>query len=281
MGGFKAAALSVIRRGPRQVLWTPPKVHLGNHLYYWLHAFHQQRQGTDMRVLVSDEMRPWSGAFPRVFNELTVDPGDLGLTDQRIAPGARQRFGIDFTDETLDAFIERHLLAADTELTRGIEARSAPSDLTINVRRGDYYSDPRWRGEYSFDVVEFVRAAIGAVQQDSPIRGIHVVSDGLDWCRTKLAWLEEIAPVSYPEAADGPLDHLVALAGSPRLVLANSSFSYWGGYLSAYRARTAPTGIPTGVWAPAFNSRSLPNGRATQLDPRWHIIESIPGGWDG
>lgn len=281
LAGLKSIALNAVRRGSREILWTPPKVNLGNHFYYWLHAFHRQRQGDTVTVLVSDEMSRWSGVFPRIFEELTTSPGDVGFRDIRTPPGAKQTFGGDFDEASLDAFIDRYVLDAGGELGRRIE-RQADLDLTVNVRRGDYYSVPRWRGIYSFDVVEYVRVAVGSILNTGEIGSIRIVSDDPSWCRAKLSWLSDIAPVQIAGAEGGPLEHLAILAGSPRLVLANSSFSYWGGYISDRLRRSHGRSERSEVWAPRFNSRALPNGgRATQLNPRWNVIDDIPGGWDG
>lgn len=60
----------------------------------------------------------------------------------------------------------------------------------------------------------------------------------------------------------------------PRLILANSTFSYWGGYLSRWCFRD-----PTQVVAPWFHILSDLGGAAWQLDPEWSVVRDIPSGW--
>ncbi len=100
-----------------------------------------------------------------------------------------------------------------------------------------------------------------------------MVSDGLDWCREHLGWLDDrVEEVSYADGAT-PQRDLMEVASSARLVITNSTFSYWAAYIS-----NATHGTYAQTWAPRFFWRS---GRpTTSLDPRWTIVENLPGGWD-
>ncbi|MGB4136470.1 MAG: alpha-1,2-fucosyltransferase [Microbacterium sp.] len=278
---IKSRMLSVVRRGPTEILWTPPDVRGGNVLYYWLRAASRQAAGTDAHVLGTAHAETWLRAFPRL-RELTRAPHEVRMNDRRLPPGVLQHFGTDFTVDELDDFIAKYLMSSPSTFADHVAAQHG-LDLTINIRHGaDYYSHPGARGAFSFDVPEYVRTAVRLVAEQAPITGIRLVSDNLDWCTAKLAWLNEIAPVSVPGQEADPIDHLATLTASPRLILANSTFSYWGGYLSSWLHPHDVADAPSGVWAPSFHNRYFPDGgRATQLNPRWTIIEEIPGGWDG
>lgn len=279
-GLARAAVTRTIRRGPREILWLPDAVRGGNVLYYWLHAHARQRQGKSSLVLNNLSAIEWLERFPDA-QSLATTRDQVRLTDRRLVPGPLQNFGVDFTTDDLNSFIDQVLLGRTSALPALIDNYDNRYDVTLNVRRGDYYSDPRWRGEYSFDVVEYVRTAIRSVEESGPISSIHVISDDLEWCRIKLSWLKETAPVTTPTPSSDPLQQLAALAASPRLILANSTFSYWGGYLSTRRSIGRPH-QRSGIWAPRFHNRYFPeNGRATQLHPQWNVVEDIPGGWDG
>jgi len=277
----RAALTQAIRRGPREILWIPDAVRGGNVLYYWLHAYLQQQQGESCLVLNNPSAIEWLEHFPDA-RSMAIARDQIRKTDRRLVPGPLQHFGVDFTVEDLDSFIHHVILGRSSVLPALIQDHGGRYDVTLNVRRGDYYSDPRWRGEYSFDVVEYVRTAIASVRATGPISSIHVISDDLEWCRIKLSWLNDLAPVTTPAPSSSALQHLAALAASPRLILANSTFSYWGGYLATWNMKKHRPDKNSGVWAPGFHNRYFPdNGRATQLHPCWNIIEDIPGGWDG
>jgi len=278
---LKVAAFGVLRSGPRSVLWTPENVRLGNFFYFWLHAHIRQSRSEDFRVLETARMSEWRASFPRLFEQLVVPRADVRITDRRLSLGGLQAYGTDFSRSELDAFASNMLLGPDTELSRYVGAHRDNRDLTINIRRGDYYSVARWRGDYSFDIVEYVRLAIQEAQALGPIRSIDIISDDLAWCRVKLGWLNDIAPVTMPRADAPALEQLALLATSPRLILTNSTFSYWGAYLADHIRDAGDPSAPARTWAPRFHSRAFLNGRATQLNERWAIIDDIPGGWDG
>lgn len=265
-----ASALDLVRRGPRRVLWTDFHQGVGNFLYLWLWADTHTRPGAPCLVLGSPAMDLWFEEFPAV-RPLVVKRGDVRLTDRRevLSP---QGFGMQFGADDLERFVRARILHG-----RSIEAALArlvdPDRVVINIRRGDYYSDLRFRGSYGIDLVAYVREAMAATMAQGTPSAIHVVSDGPDWCRERLGWLADYAPLTFAEP--NAAANLATIATARRLVLTNSTFSYWGGYIS-----NVIHGNHADVVAPWFHSRAIHHGRAYQLDPRWTIVRDIPGGWD-
>ncbi|MDO4718424.1 MAG: alpha-1,2-fucosyltransferase, partial [Propionibacteriaceae bacterium] len=271
---LKSGLLAPIRRGPRTVLWTEEfKMGLGNILYLWLWAFSRRRAGEDAVVRDTPHVRPWADRFPGIAGDLMVSTGEIRFRDRRVRT-SNQRFGSDFTEEELDAFASA--LLAREPLASVLPAHlSDPSSVVVNIRRGDYFNDYRFRGKYSFDQIAYLEAALAGTQQQGEIGQLVIVSDDIPWCQARLSWLSRSGEVSYFTGSD-PLGHFATLIGARRLVLTNSTFSYWGAYLSAAHHRDNHHLI----WAPRFHARHIDQGRAYQLDPRWSIVEDIPGGWD-
>lgn len=149
--------------------------------------------------------------------------------------------------------------------------------LVVNVRRGDYYSVPEYRAEFGMDVPGYVRRAVqSSVEANGLPSEVLVISDDIPWCRNNLhAHLSAIAPTRYPVDRVGPMDDLALLSRAHRLILANSTFSFWGGYIG-----DATIGHRE-IWAPAFFGRDVQgvDTRSTGLRPHWHVIDEIPGGW--
>jgi hypothetical protein len=266
-----------VRRGPRTVLWTQPTAHLGNFLYDWMHAFDRRSQGVDMVCLRTPAMDRWLPVFGDPARELLVEPDDVRLTDRR-EKGLHNEFGPHYDEHLLARFIEGFLEPsgvldiAQVPVAMRVDAR----DVVVNVRRGDYVTnDANWRS-YGFDLDDYLRVALArSVEVGGPIRRIVVVSDGIEWCEAHLGWLAERCEVlDFENSGQPPEVHLALLSHAPRLVLANSTFSYWGGYLSAWRF-----GRPEQVVAPWFHIRTDLDGAAWQLDPRWSIVKDIPTGW--
>lgn len=236
-------------------------------------AWRGRRDGRERSVLVTAKMRPWLDVFP-ALRSLVVERAGVGFRDPRVsATGVDYgRYGVDYDRTDLEQFIAEFLTSPL------YERHAMPADaLVINVRRGDYYSVPEHRGMFGFDQVAYLRESLTAsvAQQGRPGR-LHVVSDGLDWCRTKLTWLEdETEALTFASPEDGPEVNFAHVATASRLIMTNSTFTYWAGYVnSARRPENAGS-----LWAPRFFHRGL-NGRSHHLDPRWSVIEDIPGGWD-
>jgi len=248
---------------------------LGNVLYLTLWAFQGRAAGGRHAVLRSRVLDRWLPIFEGLA-DYSVSREDVRLTDQRVQPWRREAdgrawFGFDQLDAFvlgagLDDSVGRH--AADL----GVVPRS--DQLTLNVRRGDYYDNPEYRADFGFDVEGYLRHAVPlSLDRDGAVRRVRVVSDGVDWCRAHLSWLDDLVDeVSYAEPGSPERD-LLEVASSPRLVITNSTFSYWAAYLS-----NAIHGHHEQTWAPRFFRRTGPP--TTDLDPRWTIVEDLPGGWD-
>ena len=275
-----AALVAPVLVRNRTVLATYPGLRLGNFLYFLLRARVKQSHGSDYRVVGTETMDEWWDRFPQLHDALVIARQDVRWWHGRehLDPLFFQQFDVDFSRADLVGFISRFLLASPL-FTQG-DAEEPPVDphaVTVNVRRGDYYADSTFRGLYGFDVQGYLRVALSEVTAGRDITTIRVVSDGVDWCRENLGWLAEHADaVTYAGSQDGPHRNLLDIARSRRLVLTNSTFSYWGAYISNVIHGTNHDQ----VWAPRFHSRGVDGGRAWQLDPHWHVVETIPGGWD-
>lgn len=265
-------ALSRIRAGSTRVVNCPPAsgIGLGNmlHFFKWAHA--GRRYGLDWWVASTPSMEQWCTVFPDL-RELILPAADLHVFDRRVQDWA-QDFR-KFNSPVLETFVERRLLNAPQFASR-LQAVTAQS-VTVNVRRGDYYSDPAFRARYSFDVPAYVAAAMERSAEQGSVRTVRVVSDDLGWCWQNLAFLERYGRVEYGSLSSGPLGDLATLASSPRLVLANSTFSQWGGFLS----NAVHGDNRAQVWVPDFYERGINDDRPYQVNPRWSRIEAPSGGW--
>jgi hypothetical protein len=269
---MRAALIGLVRRGSRTVLWGTDVAGFANNLYLWLCAATSQRSGDATYVLRREGMATWLKQMPAVDEFLTIDKQHVRFVDQRDL-GHHQVYGVDFGAVDLRRFIEEFLLPSP--LLQGLPRDDGPRRVVLNVRRGDYYSDPVYRGQYSFDIVEYVRSALEVARRQHPVDSVHVVSDDIGWCRDRLGWLSTDSTTTFAEPGQ-PVNHFREVAGASRLILANSTFSYWAAYVSNVVHGTDPAR----VIAPWFHNRLSRHGAAWQLDPRWTVIKEIRGGWD-
>lgn len=268
---MKARALSVVRRG-RPIAWCPEWMNLGNLLYVGVWAFEGIMVGEPRRALLHRSSSASLDVFPELRRRLFIDPSDVRFTDRRLMPWSGR------IDSEPDRYENPHLTAYinDVLLPASLVA-ARPEDigddaLVVNVRRGDYFSVPEHRAAFGIDSAAYTLAAVEtAVQEGGTPSEIVIVSDDTAWCREHLQRLEEHAPVRVREGA--MVDDLSALVHAPRLVLPNSTFSYWGGYIGDALAPGRQ------VVAPWFFTRTANGGKAWQLRPGWRRLDEIPGGW--
>ncbi|WP_170226360.1 alpha-1,2-fucosyltransferase [Rudaeicoccus suwonensis] len=264
-------ALDLLRRHSRRAVSMPPAdgIGVGNMFSFWLWAHHGRATGHDWWVRRTDAMNPWVEVFPDI-QPLLIEPEDLRILDRR-DPHWYQDFDR-FPVEHLRSFVRERLL---TSPVLALTPDGPATTVTVNVRRGDYYSDPVLRRQYGFDIAGFVATAIEGSAAQHPISEIAVVSDDPGWCRDNLGFLADHGTLHFQADDDGPVDNLRQLASARRLILANSSFSYWAAYMSngLYGDNHAL------VWAPEFHRRDINDSKAFQLDPTWSIVRDVPGGW--
>jgi hypothetical protein len=236
----------------------------GNLLYRYLHAYTQRGHGHEEWVLEAPSAAVWMEVFPGL-RELTLPRSQLSWRDRRDLEDY-QGFGPSFSRSELEAFSRGCLLSGNLPVARDIDG------VTVNVRRGDFYSG-KWRHLYGFDVVAYVDRALDVLRAERAIERIRIVSDDVDWCMRHLTSADPDIGIE-PADSDGPVSDLGVLVGSHRLVLANSTFSYWAGFLSnAFHEHNHGD-----VCAPRFHRRDINGGESWHLDPRWVAIDD-PRGW--
>ncbi|RPF26390.1 alpha-1,2-fucosyltransferase [Georgenia muralis] len=279
-GALKPLVTRTVRRGRRLVLLTPdPGPRFGNFLYYWLHADMRRRRGETYLVLTRDHIQPWLEVLPAVRDELTTQREAVRPWDRREWPPTSQfqRFGEDFGPSDLKVFIEDMILGSPLMPdAREVDDGGTDDPVVLNVRRGDYYAIPEFRRSYGFNLETYMDEALRRINAREPVRTILVVSDDVAWCRENLGdRLRAMVPeVRFISPAATPLDHFRAVASARRLIGANSTFSYWAGYVA-----TVLHGARAHVVMPGFHSRAVNGGRAFQLDVRWDVVRDLPGGW--
>lgn len=96
--------------------------------------------------------------------------------------------------------------------------------IAIHVRRGDYLNDDN----YEVLPVTYYHGALERYFPDWRDRKLLVFSDDLPWCRVHFGCLENATVV--PPAED--IEHLCLLSQCNSLILSNSTFAWWGGWMA-------------------------------------------------
>ena len=94
--------------------------------------------------------------------------------------------------------------------------------LAINVRRGDYLYYTNYHPTIT---VEYIDKAVELIPN---IKHILIFSDDIIWCKTQFGQFDTITYIEgYP-----PQEQLWIMSLCSDFILSNSSFSWWGAYLS-------------------------------------------------
>lgn len=105
--------------------------------------------------------------------------------------------------------------------------------ISVHVRRGDYLKASHLYGNICTE--NYYREAIARIDsmlKDTPSTKYFVFSDDIEWCKTTL--FNNVNNVVYVEGNDGKTSYmdLILMSKCKHHILANSSFSWWGEWLS-------------------------------------------------
>jgi hypothetical protein len=95
-----------------------------------------------------------------------------------------------------------------------------PDCVAINVRRGDYLTQPE---NHPVVTREYIHAAFKLIPNPGPVL---VVSDDIPWCRENIQLPGQVTFVNYVT-----WEALWLLSMCRHFVISNSTFSWWGAYL--------------------------------------------------
>lgn len=250
------------RLGRRTVVRPSGAVRGGNLLYLWQCAHTRAQGGDQLRIVRTDPMAAWLEEFP-LLHRLTIAPERIGVLDRREDMYPRA-FGRDFSREANRQFC-RDLVASSPRFQAHLAAAAeqiSEDTVVVNVRRGDYYTVPEFTARFALDIPRHVEQALQEIRRRGrSTEDLLVISDDVPWCREHLAG---IGPLHVLEHRTSMFDDLAALASARTIVLANSTFSYWGAYIAQSQRDDVLAVAP-----PYHEVRANGDLISPEFDPRW------------
>lgn len=137
-------------------------------------------------------------------------------------------YGSMIREELLDIF--RHPVPNEynEDLIRRIESSNS---VGIHVRRGDYLDVPDFRGICG---ISYYKKAIGDILSDGERHRFFIFSNDVDWCNENICPLiagQELEIVNGNKGKNSCWD-MFLMTYCKDLIIANSSFSWWGAFLN-------------------------------------------------
>jgi len=173
-----------------------------------------------------------------VFREqfFHFDPEVLCLPDKVYLEGYWQseRYFTDCAEVIRREFtVKQPLLGRNRELADAIASVNA---VSLHVRRGDYVTDATTNAVHGICVADYYRKAeeIIARAVENPV--FFLFSDDTEWVAANLALRYPVVHVDHN--GDVPHEDLRLMSLCDHHIIANSSFSWWGAWLSANPAKT-------------------------------------------
>lgn len=97
--------------------------------------------------------------------------------------------------------------------------------VSIHVRRGDYLNHP----EIGVLDLDYYKKAVEYIKSNVESPEFFVFSNDLDWCKQNFGFIDK--PI-YIENTQSEIDDLVLMSQCQHNIVANSSFSWWSGWLN-------------------------------------------------
>ncbi|WP_237242425.1 alpha-1,2-fucosyltransferase [Rothia nasimurium] len=249
-----------------EIQHASPLINGGNFLYYWMYAYHKQKQGTKTKVQQQKSIHMWFDEFPWL-SKYSVQPTLFHRVLSDWKGTSPDVLGRDFTQKQLREFSIDLLQSSPRFMNKVKRYQSWLGEDTclINIRRGDYYLHKHLIDQYGLNNEKYIKNALKRVPEK--YTRFCIVSDDISWCQEYIEPLIQ-GEVFYNHDRHDLFDDLALLTAAPALILANSTFSFWGGHLgdSLHPERF--------VLAPPYHFKN-PDGsyNRERFDDSWIIVE--------
>lgn len=128
-----------------------------------------------------------------------------------------------FTKDVSDSTEYKNYQAA---ISKGI-------NIGVHVRRGDYISNKYYNDLLGVQPLAYYYNSLKMIKQKvSEISNVFVFSDDIDWCMENFMFDEKAIFVKNDRSKVGAARDLSLLAQCQHHVISNSTFSWWGAWLS-------------------------------------------------
>jgi len=115
----------------------------------------------------------------------------------------------------------------NTENTKVLSHIENSNSVSIHVRRGDYINNP-----YFAEIpLDYYRRAINYIETYQPNSSYFIFSDDLNWVKENLKPEQKTVFVDINDAATDYME-LTLMASCKHNIIANSTFSWWAGWLN-------------------------------------------------
>lgn len=211
----------------------------------------------DLKRLGASPGRPDSGAaarfaqrvFPSVLNNYSEKNPTVyshaAISRNRptyfVGHWQSYRYFLDLKPDLLEQFVpDAPLQKNSRNLLSNI---CAGKSVCVNVRRGDFASDPDTRARHGLMTRDYYVDALSRLREQGNFDDVFVFSDDPEWCSENFRGESSMQVVGHEHAGQDFVHYLYLMRHCAGFVIPNSTFGWWAAWLSACPGRN--------VFAPA------------------------------
>jgi hypothetical protein len=106
------------------------------------------------------------------------------------------------------------------------------NSVSLHIRRGDYMSNPQTMDVHGSCNISYYRAAIEKIKEMTGSPVFFIFSDEIEWAKKNIDFVDHVHFVDSNEGRGS--EDLRLMIQCRHHIIANSSFSWWGAWLSIY-----------------------------------------------
>jgi hypothetical protein len=165
--------------------------------------------------------------LPNKISQPTFGYTPLDIKDDAEMHGFYQAH--QYFDDIRDKLINKYFKFKDEVIEKASKYKIPANSTGISVRRGDYL---QLQNNHCVLSTRYYGDSIGNIHQKYGLQDIFFFSDDIPWCRTQVATHDsgDAEWVHYIE--DDKWVQLYLMTQMKHLILSNSTFAWWGGYLN-------------------------------------------------
>lgn len=109
----------------------------------------------------------------------------------------------------------------------------ASNSVSLHIRRGDYVSNPRIYDKHGVCPISYYKQAVRLITENYSNAKFFVFSDDIEWAKNILDFIRDKQIIEHFENSNhSDVQELWLMSQCKNHVIANSSFSWWGAWLS-------------------------------------------------
>lgn len=138
------------------------------------------------------------------------------------------------------------------------------ASVMVHIRRGDYVHLPVAAKVHGFLGLEYYQKGMDLLLAKDPATRFFIFSDDLNWAKSNLPHQEKSCFIESSDKHNAPVEELFLMSQCQRHLIANSSLSWWGAWLSS---SAKPLVIAPKSW-----TNDTHKSWDDLLLPQWHRI---------